>query len=216
MLAPGLAKSQTGQTGQTAPTSQTAERSRTQGLKETDKFIKAGGSTSQSVAEASTQVKTTLDAFNTLVSQPSKNMKSDYKKVMKANDSMNAKVAQARQKVEAMQAAGDTYFSGRAETIKNIQDPQLQSRAQQRLATNQKEFGGVLKQLREASESLEPFRKHLADQITFLGSDLNPSATAALKPESDKLNKQGAVIFTNTDAAITKANAYFQSMRAES
>jgi hypothetical protein len=196
--------------------SQTAERSRTQGLKETDRFIKAGGSTSQAVAEANAQVKSTLDAFNALVMQPSKNMKGDYKKVMKASDSMNDKLVQARQKVEAMQGAGATYFSGRAETIKNIQDPQLQSKAQQRLDGSQKELAGVLKQLREAGEALEPFRKQLADQITFLGSDLTPSATASLKPEADKLNKQGAEVFANIDKAITQANAYFQGLRAES
>ena len=67
----------------------------------------------------------TLDTYNALVTQPSTNMKGDYKKLMKSMDSMNDKVAAARTKVEAMQKTGDTYFSGRAETIKNIQDPAL-------------------------------------------------------------------------------------------
>jgi hypothetical protein len=42
LLAPPAAATQT----------QTPERSRTQGLKETDKFVKTGGSTSQAVANA--------------------------------------------------------------------------------------------------------------------------------------------------------------------
>ena len=71
-----------------------------------------------------------------------------------------------------MQKTGDTYFSGRAETIKNITDPALQKEAQERLTANQKEFAGVLQSLRDAGGALEPFRKQLADQITFLGSDL--------------------------------------------
>ena len=195
---------------------QTEERSRTQGLKETDRFVKAGGATSLSVSEASAQVKLALDAFNVLVTQPSKNMKNDYKKVMKASDAMNDKVTQARAKVEAMQGAGATYFSGRAATIKNIQDPQLQGQAQLRLEASQTEFAGVLQQLREASQALEPFRKHLADQITYLGSDLTPSALASLKPAADKLNQQGAEVFDNGEKAIGRANAYFQSLKSES
>jgi hypothetical protein len=195
---------------------QTTERSRTQGLKETDRFVKAGGSTSQAIAAANNQVKSTLDAFNALVTQPSTNMKGAYKKVMKAGDSMNDRVAEARQKIDAMQEAGTVYFGGRAETIKNIQDPQLQTKAQQRLETSQKEFAEVLQQMHDAGEALEPFRKQLADQITFLGSDLTPSATASLKPEADKLNKQGAEVYSNADRAITKANAYFQGLRSES
>ena len=58
---------------------QAPERSPTEGLKETERFIKAGGSTSESVASAKAEVDKTLTAYNNLVTQPSKDMKSDYK-----------------------------------------------------------------------------------------------------------------------------------------
>jgi Protein of unknown function (DUF2959) len=195
---------------------QTSERSRTEGLKETDRFIKAGGSTSESVATAKLEVQKTLTAYNTLVTQPSKNMKGDYKKLLKTMDSMNKKVTEATTKIAAMQDASDTYFQGRAETIKNIQDQPLQKQAQQRMQQSQTEFKGVLASLREAGDALEPFRKQLADQITFLGSDLNPSATASLKPQAEKLNADGATVFTKTDQAITKANDYFKGLKGQS
>jgi Protein of unknown function (DUF2959) len=195
--------------------SQTAERSRTQGLKETDRFVKAGQTTTQAITNGKIQLQKTLDAYNALVTQPSKDMKGDYRKLLKAMDSMNDKVADAREKTEAMQKTGDTYFTGRAETIKNIQDPKLQSQAQDRLKNNQQEFAGVLQALREGGAALEPFRKQLADQITYLGSDLTPSAMVSLKPQAEKLNAQGAEVFAKTDQALAKADAYFQSLRAE-
>ena len=198
----------------TATTQETAQRSRTQGLKETDRFVKAGGSTSEAVAHAKLQTQKTLDAYNALVTQPSKNMKGDYKKLMKSVDTTNERVAAARQKIAEMQKAGDVYFSGRSQTITTIKDAQLQERAKQRLDETQKEFAGVLLSLREAGESLEPFRKDLADQITFLGSDLTPSAMTALKPNADKLNARGADLFARADKAIASANAYFRSLKA--
>ena len=194
--------------------SQTAERSRTQGLKETERFVKAGGTTSQKVTEAMNQVKSTLAGYNRLVATEAKDMKGEYKRLLKSTDSMNDKLADARQKIAEMQKAGDTYFGGRSAAIKNIEDAQLQSRAKQRLDESQQEFAGVLQGLRESGEALEPFRKQLADQITFLGSDLTPSATASLKPEAEKLNKQGAEVFSRADQAIARANGYFQSLRA--
>jgi hypothetical protein len=197
-----------------AAAQETPERSRTQGLKETDRFVKAGTSTSESIANAKLQTQKTLDAYNALVTKPSTNMKGDYKKVMKSSDSMNDRVASARLKIAEMQKAGDVYFNGRAETIKNIKDPQLLEQAKQRLGESQKEFAGVLKSLREAGDALEPFRKDLADQITFLGSDLTPSAMTALKPSADKLNAQGADLFGRADKAIANANAYFQGLKA--
>jgi ElaB/YqjD/DUF883 family membrane-anchored ribosome-binding protein len=131
-------------------------------------------------------------------------------------DSMTKKVTDATTKLGAMQGAADTYFTGRGDTIKNIQDKALQTQAQQRLQQSQKEFAGVLVSLREAGDALEPFRKQLADQITFLGSDLNPSATASLKPQAEKLNADGATVFTKADQAIGKANDYFKGLKAQS
>jgi len=202
--------------GWSAASGQTAERSRTQGLKETNQFLKAGQATSQALAEGKLQVQKTLEAYNTLVAQPSKDMKSDYKKLMKALDSMNTKVADGRATVDAMQKSGDTYFSGRAETLKGIQDAALQGQAQDRLTQNKKDFAAVEDALREGGQALEPFRKQLADQITYLGSDLNASATASLKPQAEKLNAQGSEVFGKVDAATAKANSYFQSLRPES
>ena len=198
----------------TAAAQEPAERSRTQGLKETDRFVKAGGKTSESVEQAKLQTQKTLDAYNALVTKPSTNMKGDYKKLMKSMDSMNDKVAGARQKIAEMQKAGDVYFNGRAETIKNIKDPQLLAQAKQRLGDNQKEFAGVLQSLREAGDALEPFRKDLADQITFLGSDLTPSAMTALQPNAQKLNARGTELLARIDKTNAGANAYFQSLKA--
>ncbi len=193
---------------------QTPERSRTEGLKETDRFVKAGESTSQSIRNGKVQLQKTLDAYNALVTQPSTDMKGDYKKLLKSSDSIGVKVVEAQQKIDAMQKTGETYFSGRAETIKNITDPALHSQAQERLAANQKEFAGILQSLRDAGSALEPFRKQLADQITFLGSDLTPSAMTSLKPQADKLNAQGAEVFSRTDTALANADAYFKGLRA--
>jgi hypothetical protein len=190
------------------------ERGRTQGLKETEQFIKAGGTTSSAVGMARLQTQKTLDAYNALVTTPSKNMKGDYKKLLKSVDAMEKSVTEARQKVELMQQAGDVYFGGRAETIKNIQDTQLREQAHLRMADSQRELASVVEALRDAAESLQPFEKQLADQITYLGSDLNPSATASLKPNADKLNATGSEVFAKADKAITTANTYFQSLRA--
>jgi ElaB/YqjD/DUF883 family membrane-anchored ribosome-binding protein len=201
---------------QAQPPAQTPapERSRTQGLKETDRFVKSGGSTTEAVANAKMATQKTLDAYNALVTQPSKNMKGDYKKLMKSMDGMNERVADARQKVSEMQKNADTYFSGRSETIKGIQDPQLQDKAKQRLADSRKKFSGVLQSLKEAADALEPFRKQLADQITYLGSDLTPSAMTSLKPSADKLNTSGSEVFSKTDKAMEAANSYFQGLKA--
>ncbi len=198
---------------QTAP-AQSAGRSPTQGIKETDRFIKAGNNAHASIANARHEAKHTLDMYNKLVTQPSKNMKGDYKKLMGAVDDMKEEVADARLEITNMRANGDTYFTGRETTNKAIQDPQLQSSAATRLATSRKEFDTVLASLGEAGDALEVFRKDLTDQITFLGSDLTPTAMTALKPAADKLNKQGDEVLGKIDAANAALRAYLDGLKA--
>ena len=104
--------------------------------------------------------------YNKLVTQPSKNMKGDYKKLLGAVDDMKEEIADARQEVTNMRAHGDTYFTGRETTNKTIQDQQLQSSAATRLATSRKDFDTVLASLRAAGDAVEVYQKALSDQIT--------------------------------------------------
>ena len=76
-----------------ATTQEAEQRSHTQGLKETDRFVKAGGRMSGAVAKAEQQTQKTLFAYTALVTKPSTSMKGDYKNLVKSVDSMNRRVA---------------------------------------------------------------------------------------------------------------------------
>jgi hypothetical protein len=207
LAAPALAAAQ-------AAPAQTAERSRTQGIKETDRFVKAGNNAHASIANARVEAKHTLDMYNRLVTQPSKNMKGDYKKLMGAMDDLKEEVGDVRLEITHMRENGETYFAGREATTKAIGDPQLQTAASARLAGSRKDLDTVLASLRAAGDSLEEFRKALADQVTFLGSDLTASAMTALKPAADKLNTQGDDALGKIDAANAALKGYLDGLKA--
>jgi Protein of unknown function (DUF2959) len=190
-----------------------AQRSETEGIKETASFLKAGTDTSSAVSQGKMQIQKTLGAYNTLVTQPSKDMKGDYKRLLAAAKDTDQKVDDARERVTAMEAAGNTYFTGRAATIKDIQSTELRDQAQQRLDENQKEYATVLESIREAGQSLHTLRTDLDSQITYLGSDLTPSAMTSLKPQAQKLNDRGAEVLAKAEQAVAATNKYFDSIR---
>lgn len=190
-----------------------AQRSDTQGIKETDSFVKAGTETSGAVGKARLQIQTTLAAYNGLVSQPTSDMKGDFKKLLSGTKDMDAKVDDARARVAKMEAAGNTYFAGRAAANKQIQDAALLETANQRLNENQKQYTGMIASLREAGQSLQGLRIDLDNQITFLGSDLTPGAMASIKPQAQTLNERGRDVLGKADQAIATANKYFDSIR---
>ena len=190
-----------------------AQRSETEGIKETENFVKAGASTSSAVSNGRAQTAKTLEAYNALVTQPSTDMKGDYKKLVAAAKDTDQKVDGARERVTKMEAAGNTYFAGRAVAIKDIQNEELRKQAQQRLSHNQSEYAAMMASLKDAGQSLQTLRTDLDNQITYLGSDLTPGAMTSLKPQAQVLNERGAQVLAKADQAIATADKYFNSMR---
>jgi hypothetical protein len=185
-----------------------------EGVKETEQFIKAGGNLSQSVGEAKLQLQNTLTNYSELLGKSATDMKDSYKKLLKNIKQSDERIDSARMRVTQMQDMGKAYFAGREASVKKIQDPSLQSQAQERLTASQKEFEGVLASLRTARESLDPVRKELGDQVKYLESDLSPSGTASLKPQAEKTKAGADAMFGKVDEAIKTANAYFNGLRA--
>ena len=186
-----------------------------EGVKETEQFIKAGGNTSESVAEAKRQLQTTLTNYSELLGRSDKDMKDSYEKLLKNIKDTDEKIADAREHVAKMQETGKAYFDGRAATIKQIQDPALRAQAQERLTASQRGFDGVMTSLRQIRGSFDPVRKELGDQVKYLESDLSPSGTASLKPQAEKTKAGASVVFTKADDAVRTASAYFNGLRAQ-
>ena len=173
----------------------------TDSIKETDRFIKAGGATAQAVAQTSLQTKSSLDAYNALLQGNSKDM--------------NNHVADTRKTVDEMDKQAGVYFAARSEAIGQIQDLTMRDQAKSRLEASKMAYDNVKTSLKSAGDALAPFTKDLSDHIKYLGAELTPSAAASLKPQAETLNKHGETLFAQADGAVTTANKYFATLRAE-
>jgi len=187
----------------------------TEGIKETDRFIKTGRATSQSVAEARLRTKNALDAYNLLVQGSSKDMKGDYKKLLGTQKDMNNQVAEARKVIAEMEKQAAVYFTSRSRAVDQIKDNDLRDKAKSRVDDSQKEYDKVMASLKDGGEALTPFAQDLSDNIKYLGAELNPSSIASLQPQATKLNERGSNLLTQVDSAVSTANNYFSTLRAE-
>jgi len=185
------------------------------GVKLTERFIKAGGEAVQGVAEAKLQLQTTLASYNALVNELSKDRRGDYKKLQKAVAETNKRVAETQQRLATMDGESNAYFDGWTGSLENISNPDLRKRSADRLEDSEKRYAGILAALQQARKEFDPFMTDLADQITYLGHDLNSSAAASLKPDALKLNGRGEKLFARADDAIRTANDYIRALRPE-
>lgn len=186
----------------------------TEGIKQGEKFAKAGGDAVTAVVETRQAVDATLAAYNALV-QPSKDVKGDYKKLLKTLQGANAKAARVKLLVDAMNVQSEAYFKIWAAQVANIADADLRARGEQRITASRAEYGSIITGLRDTGAALAPFTKDLTDQINFLGSDLRSEALASLKDNAAKLNARGQEVFSRTDGVVTAANTFFMPLRSK-
>jgi predicted nucleic acid-binding Zn-ribbon protein len=187
----------------------------TESIKESERFIKAGEETSQAVADARLKTKNALDAYNALVQGDSKDMKDDYKKLQKAQKDMNNQVADGRKTIAEMDKQAAVYFAARSSALAQIQDTAMRDQAKSRLDESKKEYDKVRAALKNGGDTLAPFTKDLSDQIKYLSAELTPSAAASLKPQAEKLNKQGATLLAHVDDAVATGHKYFTTLKPE-
>ena len=190
-------------------------RAQTDSIKETDRFVKTGGTTSQAVAEARLRSKNALDAYNALIQGDTKDMKGDYKRLLSSAKSMSSQVAVAQKTVADMDKQAAVYFTSRSTALSQIQDESLRDQAKSRLDASRAEYDKVKAVLKDGGEALAPFTRDLSDQIKYLGAELTPGATASLRPQAEKLNERGATVFAQADNAVVTANKYFDTLRSE-
>jgi hypothetical protein len=183
------------------------------GIKDTERFVKSGTSMSEAVAGARLSAQTALDAHNLLIMGTSSNMKGEYKKLVYAADVMAKKVADAKKMAAEMDKQSAAYFTSRLAALGQIEDPKLRDLAKTRLEASQKEYEAIKVQLRAASDSLAPFAKSLNDQIRYLGAELTPGAADSLATEATTLTDRGHDVFAQADAAVNAANLYFNALR---
>src|SRR4030095_7739604 len=86
----------------------------TEGVKETGQFVNAGDDTSSAVVKARLQVQNTLAAYNALVTQPSKDMKGDFKKLLNGAKDTGERVDDARERIAKRGAGGGADLAGGA------------------------------------------------------------------------------------------------------
>jgi hypothetical protein len=186
----------------------------TEGIKEADRFVKAIESTSQALTDTHLKTKNALDSYNALIKGDSMDMKGDYKKLVKAEKDMNGEVATARKTAGDMDKQAAVYFAARSTAISQIGDASMRDQAKSRLDESKQAYEQVKKSMKGAGDAFAPFARDLSDHIKYLGGELTPAAAASLKPQGELLNKQGGTLFTQTDAAVTTATTYLNTLKA--
>ena len=183
------------------------------GQDQTQKLVKSVDSTVKSIGDTRQQLEKTVAGYNAIMEQTAKDPKDAYKDLGKDITESEKKVGDARLKVDEMNAEAQRHFTAWKENAAAITDPELRKKSEQRLADAQARFQKIEAAGKDAGQSFDTLMKDLKNQTTFLGSDLNPSAISALKPDAAKFNTRAKTVFQKIDGVNKMFDDYVASMK---
>jgi DUF2959 family protein len=185
------------------------------GVKQVEALVKASGSTVQAISETKLQLMKTMDVYNALLADDAKDRKKLYKDLQKEMESTEKRRAEIATRAGAMRGEADTLFKSWETSAASIESESLRKRSEDRLKQTKATYAEIGAVGQKAGELYQPVMKTLADQVKYLGHDLNPAAVATLKPDAEKLNKRVQELGKAIDETVTTANTKITAIRPE-
>ncbi len=184
-----------------------------EGVKQVERVIKASGNTVKAIADTKLQLKKTMDVYNSLFAEDAKDHKKIYKNIQKEMENTNKRRAKISEQSAKMNAEADMLFKDWSTSAAAIENPDLRKRSEERLEATKASYAEIGTVGQKAGDLYGPFMKALQDQITYLASDLNPTAIASLKPDAAKLNERANELIKSIDDTIYTANKNIGALR---
>ena len=184
-----------------------------EGVKQVERLVNKANATVSAIGETKLQLATTLEVYNSLLSDTAANRKDLYKKLQREMENTEKKRTEIATRRNEMDTEAQALFKSWADSAKDISDPDLRKRSEERLSKTKASYDEIATAGAKATEMYGPVMKSLGDQVTYLGHDLNASAVASLKPNAAKLNTQADELARRIDDTMATANKTISTLR---
>jgi|GEM_PF-5363523 len=164
----------------------------------------------ESSRTAVTRVLTTL---NQLITQPSGDMRGQYKDYLASVKNLENTSAKVDSTINAMIAGGRAYFAGWSNQVATISDPILKKLSADRRDKALANLADLKTGMEKARAAYDPLAKDLKDVGTYLGNNLTADGIAAMKPRLDSI-KLEAVGVRDSLSSVAQSLSQFSTTLA--
>ncbi|HEY5906781.1 MAG TPA: DUF2959 family protein [Vicinamibacteria bacterium] len=186
-----------------------------QGVKQVEALVKASGNTVQAISQTKTQLMKTMDVYNALMADVAADRKKLYKDLQKEMDNTEKRRAEITTRGGAMTIEAETLFKGWETSAAAIESASLRKKSEERLRQTKAAYAEIGSVGQKAAQLYQPVMKTLADQVKYLGHDLNPEGVASLKPDAEKLNQEVQRLGKAIDDTIATTNTKIDAIRPQ-
>ncbi len=140
------------------------------------------------IAKSNSLVDQSLAALNDLVSNPSPDLRKQYRIFNSSVDSLSSISKDVGAKAEEMKARGAVYFENWDKETATIRNEDIRTRSEARKSEVSSHFARIGQQYEETKTAFLPFISDLRDVQKFLSTDLTAGGLSAIREVTTKAN----------------------------
>jgi uncharacterized protein YukE len=182
-----------------------------QTFKQTDKVMKRAQASAKAIEETKAEVQKALTSYNSMFEGSAEPRKA-YKDTVKSLDRAEKKAENVRKKMGEMETEADKYFGDWTTNLDTITNEDLKRRGEERRDATKGNYEKINTAVAATGKDFDQFISEFRDQLTVLGSDLNPSALSSFKGDAAKLNTKAAALFQDADKSLNTINGLIGQM----
>ena len=165
--------------------------------------------------EAKQQFLTAMDQFKSVVNFKGGNLETEYNKLNATLQKSEAKAADVRSRIRAVEDVSDALFGEWRSEIKQYASETLRKSSQRKYNETKGKYEELIEAMKKAESKLEPALVPLRDQVLFMKHNLNAKAIAGLNDELISVQANVDTLVRDIENSITQADAFIASLQAE-
>jgi chromosome segregation ATPase len=151
-----------------------------------------------------TAADTAAATFSGLVNNPRPDLKPQYATFSKAVDDLNKRADDAAERANDLRQKRDQYIKDWKADTDAISDPELKTRAIERMSETQKSFEAMSRRVQDVRDTLQPFVKTMNNLRQYLGGDLTSAGIASVADQRQRVNTQRDELKQRLDALVSE------------
>ena len=175
-----------------------------------DRLVASVKDAGAQIQSTGTDLQNTIAALDALRTQESGDLRPAFDKFSESTAKTRESAGLTAKLYDTMLGDSKNYFTSWQSEIDSIANPSIKKSSAKRLATVQKQYDAVIKELQPLPPLFSPMMSDLDDLSKALGTDLTPAGIKTLAKSMDKTMKA----VTKFQAPVVKAKAAIDKMSA--
>lgn len=169
----------------------------------------------ESQSETKQQFLTAMEQYKSVVNFKGGNLEDEYNKLNGTLQKSEAKAAEVRNRINAVEDVSEALFSEWRAEIKQYSSDALRKSSQRKYELTKKKYADLMEAMRRAEAKLDPALAPLRDQVLFMKHNLNARAIAGLSGELVTVQANVDKLVSDMEKSIAQADAFIASLQTE-